>query len=64
MSSKSEQFRQLNTKSDPYILMQATIKIRPEVRDLMKHECRKDQTYSDYVLELIQYKKEKERSHE
>lgn len=63
MRSKLEQFHGLYTKMEPYIMMQATIKIRPEVRDLMKHECRKDQKYSDFILELIQYKKEHERSH-
>ena len=59
-----ELFRSLNSISKPYILLNeeekvtAIIKVRRNVRDLMKHECRKDQRYSDYILELIQYKKE------
>jgi hypothetical protein len=40
--------------------LEAIIKVRRSVRDLMKHECRKDQRYSDYILELIHYKKEHE----
>jgi hypothetical protein len=42
---------------------EAIIKVVLSVRDLMKHECRKDQSYSDYILDLINYKKEHERLH-
>ena len=42
----------------------ANVFVEPHVRELMKHNARKDQRYSDYILELIQYKQEHERSHD
>jgi hypothetical protein len=35
------------------------IKVTPECRALLKHVMRKDQRYSDFFIELLEYKKEK-----
>ena len=34
----------------------ATMKIHPEVKELLRENAKKSQTYSEYILELIQHK--------
>jgi hypothetical protein len=38
------------------------MKVEPNVRRLMKYYARKDQRYSDFILELIQYKLEHQKN--
>ena len=41
----------------------ATIIIKNETRDLMKKVARKEQTYDDLILELIQFKHNRKENH-
>lgn len=40
--------------------LEATMKISHKTRELLKHFCRKDQTYDQYIAELIKFKQEHE----